>query len=394
MAVQQQTSLRGRYAIAGIGETELGKLPGRSTLSLHLEAMKSALADAGLTNQDVDGLLTNQPMHDPMRCYAAQVAHAAGITPTYATDLAMGGATPVAMAQHAAMAISAGLCKTVMCVHARNQASKHLLPHRADEVRNGTEDFKQPYGLLGAIAEHAFLASRHMYEFGTTSEQLGAVAVAFRKHACANASATMHKPITIEDHQNSRWIVEPLRLLDCALVSDGGGAFIVTSAERARDLAQRPAYILGMGSHVPMSNHAEAETLTTLGGKRSSQMAYDMAGLSPKDMDFAEIYDCFTITVVITLEDYGFCPKGEGGRGVQDGRIEMGGELPVNTHGGLLSQAHIEGMLHVTEAVKQLRGGVVEPERQVPGARVGIVSGHGADGNTHASLILSNEVAA
>lgn len=385
--------MRGKYAIVGIGETETGKLPGVSTLALHLEAIRRALADAGLKNTDVDGLLTNQPMHDPMRSYGVIVAHAAGITPAYTTDLALGGATPVSMAQHAAMAIEAGLAHTVICVHARNQATRKLLPRRG-AIRDGWEDFERPYGLNSAIANHAFAASRHMHEYGTTSEQLGALAVAARKHANLNKKAAMHgRPMRIEDHQSSRYTVAPLRLLDCCLNSDGGGAFVVTSAERARDLPRKPVYILGMGTNNPHSNVAEAPTLTTLGGKKASESAYRMAGVGPEDMDFAEIYDCFTITTLITLEDYGFCPKGEGGRWVEGGRTEIGGELPVNTHGGLLSQAHIEGMLHVTEAVKQLRGDEVEPERQVPDARVGIVSGHGGSLSTHATLILSNQPA-
>jgi acetyl-CoA acetyltransferase len=184
--------------------------------------------------------------------------------------------------------------------------------------------------------------------------------------------------------------VKPFHLLDCCLVSDGGGAVIVTSAERARDLPRRPVYVLGFGTgHRP--DMLESPSLTTLGGARSSAQAYRMAGLEPKDMQFAEIYDCFTGIVLITLEDYDFCAKGEGGPFVEDGRIELGGQLPVNTHGGLLSQAHVEGMLHITEAVKQLRGGEVEPERQVPDARLGIVSGHGANLSAHATLILSNE---
>lgn len=385
------SNLKGKYAIVGVGETPVGKLPGRSTNSLHVEAVKNALADAGLQNHEVDGLLTNQPMHDPMRCYGVVVAQAAGIKVNYTTDLAMGGATPVGMAHHAAMAIEAGLADTIVCVHARNQATKSTLPQRV-EIRDGSEDYEEPYGLIGAVAMHAFAASRHMHEYGTTSEQLGAVAIAARKHACLNANAQMRKPLTLEDHQKSRWIVEPLHLMDCSLMSDGGGAFVVTSAERARHMKNRPVYILGMGARHPHSNLAEAPSVTTLGGKDSAARAFAQAGLKPKDMDFAEIYDCFTITTLITLEDYGFCPKGEGGAWVQGGRIELGGELPVNTHGGLLSQAHIEGMLHVTEAIKQLQGGKVEPERQVPNARFGVVSGHGGSLSTHASLVLGTEI--
>lgn len=385
------SNLSGKYAIVGVGETQLGKVPNVSTLALHLDAIKRALEDAGLRNDQVNGLLTNQPMHDPMRCYGVVVAAAAGIKPRYTTDLALGGATPVGMGIHAAMAIEAGLADAVVCVHARNQQSKKLLPHRA-EIRDGWEDFEVPYGLVSATANHSLAASRHMYEYGTTSKQLGAIAMATRKHANLNPSAQMYsKKMTLEDHQNSPWVVEPLHLLDCCLNSDGGGAYVVTSAERARDLKQKPVYILGFGTNNPHGNISEAPSLTTLGGKVSSGVAYKMAGLGPKDMNFAEIYDCFTITTLITLEDYGFCPKGEGGAWVQGGRIELGGELPVNTHGGLLSQAHIEGMLHVTEATKQLRGGQVEPARQVRNAKIGIVSGHGGSLCTHATMILSNE---
>lgn len=289
------------------------------------------MADAGLRSEQVDGVLANQPLHDPFRTYSVLVAHALGITPDYTTDLGLGGATPIAMAQHAAMAIEAGLATVVACVHARNEASKHLLPQHAEiapgknAIRDGPEDLEEPFGLLSAVAHHGMAASRHMHEFGTTSEQLGAIAVSTRKHANMNPAAAMHaKPMTLEDHQNSTWIIEPLRLFDCSLVSDGGAAFVVTSAERARDLKMKPIYILGMGNHHPHANIVHADTLTTLGGKLSSEMAYRQSGLGPKDMDFAEIYDCFTITTLITLEDYGFCPKGEGGRWVEGGRIGIG----------------------------------------------------------------------
>jgi acetyl-CoA acetyltransferase len=322
-----------------------------------------------------------------MRSYAVVVAAAAGLAPDYATDLANGGATPVAMAQHAVMAIEAGLCETVVCVHARTTASRLNLPIRG-EIRDGNEDYDEPYGFLGAVANHALMASRHMALYGTTSEQLGAIAVAARRHALVTPNATMRKPMTIEDHQVSRLVVAPLRLFDCSLVSDGGGAFIVTSTERARSMPNVPVQILGMGQHHPHSNLAQAKEVATLGGAISSAKAYRFAGLGPQDMDFAEIYDCFTSNTLITLEDYGFCPKGEGGRWVQGGRIEIGGDLPVNTHGGLLSQAHVEGILHITEAVKQLRR-TAEAGRQVEDAEVGIVSGHGGVGSMHGTLVLA-----
>ncbi|MGH3401965.1 MAG: thiolase family protein [Streptosporangiaceae bacterium] len=381
--------LSGKYAIVGVGETPVGKLHGRSTMSLHLEAIADALADAGLANHQVDGLLTNQPINDPMRSYAVVVANAAGITRSYLTDLANGGATPVSMAQHAAMAIEAGLCETVVCVHARNMATRAELPDHGSEIRDGYEDYDEPYGFFGAVANHAFIATRHMAQYGTTYEHLAAVAVAARKHARLTPNATRKEPMTIEDHLASRWIAEPLRLLDCSLVSDGGGAFVVTSADRAKDLPNKPVYITAMGAYHPQASVAQADELSTLGGARSSARAYRMAGIGPSDVDFAEIYDCFTITTLVTLEDYGFCAKGEGGPFVENGGIELGGRLPVNTHGGLLSHAHVEGMLHITEAVKQLRG-TVEPERQVSHAEIGVVSGHGGVGSMHATLILSS----
>jgi acetyl-CoA acetyltransferase len=380
------TNLSGKCAIVGNGETQVGKRPDATTNSLHLEAIKACLEDAGVRASQVDGLLTNQPLNDSHRSYAVKLAHMAGIDPNFATDLALGGATPIAMVQHAVMAIEAGMATTVVCVHARKRSTPDPTPGHS--IRRGDEHWEEPWGHFAAAGGHAFAAQRHMYEFGTTSEDLAHIAVSTRRHASLNKYATLRKPITIADHQQSRMIVAPLHLLDCSLESDGGGAVLVTSIERARDFPKRPVLILGMGQHHPHFSLLDAPTLTTLGGKKSSEMAYAMAGLTPTDMDFAEIYDCFTITAMITLEDYGFCAKGEGKDFVKEGRIGIGGELPLNTHGGLLSQAHLEGQLHITEAVKQLRGNEVEAERQVVNAEVGIVSGHGGSLAMHATLIL------
>lgn len=380
---------KGKCAIVGYGETPVGKLPEITTLGIQLESIRRALENAGLGPTDVDGLLAIQPNNDPQRSYALSVAQAAGIAPAYATDLALGGATPVAMVSHAVMAILTGLCSTVVCVLGHKQATGRLEP-RYGRLRDGNEDYEEPFGLIGAPAMHAAVAARHMHEYGTTAEQFAAVAVAMRRHASVNPTATMRKPITVADVLNSRWVVKPFHLLDCCLVSDGGGAVVVTSSERARDLPQPPVYIWGFGQgHT--AGVLQSPTLTTLGGKQASARAYEMAGVSPAEIDFAEIYDCFTAIVIVTLEDYGFCLKGEGGSFVQKGRIEVGGALPVNTHGGLLSHGHVEGMLHITEAVKQLRGKIVEADRQVHNAKVGIVSGHGASLSAHATLILASE---
>jgi acetyl-CoA acetyltransferase len=381
--------LKSKCAIVGIGETEVGKLPNVTSLAIQLKAIRLAIRDAGLKPADIDGVLAIQPGDDPRRAYALSVAQAAGICPSYATDLALGGATPVSMVAHAVMAIAAGLCSTVVCVLGHKQATGRLGPRRG-RLRDGLEDFEEPFGVLGAPTIHGAVAARHMFEYGTTNEQFAAVAVAARRHASLNASATMRDPITIADVLASRWIVKPFHLLDCCLVSDGGAAVVVTSGERARDLASKPIYVWGFGEgHT--RGPLESETLTTLGGKQAAAMAYRMAGVRSKDIDFAELYDCFTAITIVTLEDYGFCAKGEGGAWVENGRIEIGGELPVNTHGGLLSHAHIEGMMHITEAIKQLRGESVEPERQVQDAKLGIVSGHGANLSAHATLILGRD---
>jgi acetyl-CoA acetyltransferase len=380
------TNPSGKCAIVGMGETVVGKRPDATTNSLHLEAIKACLDDAGIKASQVDGLLTNQPLNDAHRSYATKLSHMAGIDPLFATDLALGGATPIAMVQHAVMAIEAGMATTVVCVHARKRSTADPTP--GHPIRRGDEHWEEPWGHFAAAGGHAFAAQRHMYEFGTTSEDLAYVAISTRYHASLNKNATLRKPMTMEDHQNSRMIVAPLRLFDCSLESDGGGAVLVTSAERARDFPKKAVSILGMGQHHPHWSLLDAPTLTTLGGKKSSETAYRMAGLKPKDMHFAQIYDCFTITAMITLEDYGFCKKGEGKDFVKNGRITIGGQLPLNTHGGLLSQAHLEGQLHITEAVKQLRGNEVEPERQVPNAKVGIVSGHGGSLAMHATMIL------
>ncbi len=379
-------NISGKYAIVAIGETAVGKRPEASTNSLHIEAIKACLQEAGIGPTEVDGLVTNQPLNDAHRSYAVKIAHMAGITPQFAIDIALGGATPCAMAQTAVMAIETGMANTVVCVHARKRSTPD--PTLGYPIRGGSEQWEQPWGHFSPVATHAFAAQRHMHDYGTRSEDLAHFAVAFRKHASLNGNATMKKPITVEDHQQSRMVVAPLHLLDCSLESDGGGAYLVTRAERARNFPKRPVLILGMGQHHPHQSLMDASSLTTLGGKRSSEMAYQMAGLGPKDMDFAEFYDCFTITALITLEDYGFCKKGEGKDFVKNGTIEIGGKLPMNTHGGLLSQAHIEGMFHITEAVKQLRGNDVEGERQVEDARLGIISGHGGNLCNHSSLIL------
>jgi len=226
------------------------------------------------------------------------------------------------------------------------------------------------------------MARRHMHEYGTTSLQLGAIAVATRKHAVMNGNAMMTKPITLEDHQNSRMMADPYRLLDCCLQTDGAGAIVVTSVERARDLKTKPAVILGVAEGHPdtPSSITQRPSMTTFGLAKAAPRAWAMSGVKPEDMDGAEIYDCFTFNMLCQIEDAGFCKKGEGGPFVEGGRIEIGGEFPINTHGGLLSQGHIQGMNHIIEGVKQIRG--TSPV-QIANAKLMAVTGYGdfADGS-------------
>ena len=309
--------LSAKFAIAGIGETAVGKLPEHSTTGLALAAMRAAIQDAGLTAADVDGVVCDQPNNAPHRAYALALARNIGIAPGYATDIALGGASPIGCVAHAIMAISAGLCSTVVCVHTQKQATGRGEAHHGP-LFDGLEDYEEPFGLTSAVSQHATVAARHMHDFGTTSEQLAAVAVAFRKHAALNPAATMRKPITVADVLASRWVTKPFHLLDCCLVSDGAGAVVVTRANAHAPCASRrstwrvrPRYTAG-----PF----EMPTLTTLGSAQSSTVAYAMSGLRPADVDFAELYDCFTIIPLVTLEDYGFCKKGEGGAFVRTAR--------------------------------------------------------------------------
>ena len=380
--------IRGRYAIVGIGETEVGRRSEKSGTALGLQAAAAAIRDASLDKNQIDGIITHQPRNNPQPNCSAFLAERLGICPAYINDISLGGSAAVSMVSNAVSAIEAGLCSTVLCASAGGGQSISRDGRKHGTLASGWEDFMFPFGAVGAPIDYALGARRHMHEYGTTSRQFGAVAVACRKHASLNPNAQMRTPITIEDHQNSRMIADPFRLLDCSLVSVGAGAVIVTGAERAKDLPNSPAYVLGMGYSCRFGSIAYADNLTTVAGKEASAQAFEMAGLAPKDVDVAELYDCFTYTVLVTLEDYGFCKKGEGGSFVEDGRIELGGDLPVNTHGGLLSQAHVGGILHVTEAVTQLRKGA--RDRQVKDVEIAAVSGQCGQLGIHTTLLLAS----
>lgn len=382
-----------RYAgaVAGIGESRIGQIPDRSALQLQADAAHAALADAGLTLADVDGLVTTPVRVEYWQAPAAVVANNLGIRPRFLSTVDLAGANGAAMLHQAMLAVSTGQCSVALCVAGQNLLSRRS---RASAVKSMAESgsahqqFEVPYGPL-VPSLYALAAQRHMHAFGTTPEQLAEVAVAMRHHASLNPNAHQRKPITTADVLGSRMITTPLHVLDCALVSDGAAAVVVTRADRARDLKRPPVHLLGAGYGTRHSHVGECRDLTVTGAVESGAAAFAQAGLRPADVDVAQLYDCFTITVIVELEDLGFCPKGEGGRFVMDGNIRLGGGLPVTTHGGLLSAGHFgvgAGFLHVLEAVRQLRGEA--GPRQVPGAEVVLAHGNGGVISVHCTVIL------
>jgi acetyl-CoA acetyltransferase len=385
-------SLKNKVAIVGAADTEVGVVPNLNATQLYAKAAKLALEDAGITKDQVDGLITCVSFVEPYMYHAEMIAEYLQIFPRYCMTAPSGGGTTIAMIHHAASAIVTGMCDTILMTMGDSQLSG-LSRDKAIEAMSGAghPQFERPYG-PPIPAFYALLARAHEHAYGTTAAQRAAVAVACRKHASMNPAAQMRKPITVDDVLNSRMIADPLHLLDCSLVSDGGAAIIMTSAERARDFPKKPVYILGVGEGHSHEHVSQAISLTTSAAKEAGERTYAMAGLGPKDVDVAELYDCFTPVVIIELEDLGFCAKGEGGSFVENGRIELGGELPINTHGGLLSHCHPGqpgSMFSVTEAVRQLRGEC--GPRQVDDAKIALVHGQGGIMSTHCSMLLGNE---
>ena len=374
--------------ISGVGESPLGKVPGMDALQLQRVAALAALDDAGLTLADVDGLLTTPIRVAQWAMPVGMVAQGLGIRPGYLATLDVAGASGTAMVHHAAMAVATGQAKTVLCVAGQNQlthVSRDATVAQLASVGWAHPEYEAPYGPLIPTL-YALVAQRHMHEYGTTSEQMAEVAVAIRGHAALNPLAHKREPITVADVLDSKMITTPLHMLDCAIVSDGAAAFVVTSRKDSR---KKPIKLLGQGYGFTHAYIGEHDNIATTGAVQSGREAFAMAGVKPADIDVAQLYDCFTITVIAELEDLGFCPKGEGGRFVEGGRIRLGGELPVTTHGGLLSAVHpglAGGMFHVVEAVRQLRGEC--GERQVKDCELALAHGNGGIIGIHCTLIL------
>lgn len=384
--------LRGAIALVGAADTAVGVVPEMGATQLCVDAARRALADAGIRKEQVDGLITCNSMAEPYMYHAEAIAEYLQIFPRVCISAATGGGTTFSVLHQAASAIVTGMCETVLITMADSLRSG-LTREQAMKTQSsaGHAQFESPFGPT-VPAFYALIARAHMTQFGTTPEQLAAVAVAARRHAQLNPAAQMREPITVADVLNSRLIADPLHLLDCSLVSDGGAAVVVTSAERARDFPHAPVYLLGVGEGHGHEHISQAHSLTCSAARESGARAYAMAGLGPADMDLAQLYDCFTPTVLIELEDLGFCPRGEGGRFVADGHIGPGGSLPVNTHGGLLSHCHPGNpgsMFALTETVVQLRHAA--GARQVPGATTALVHAQGGIMSSHTTIILGRE---
>jgi acetyl-CoA acetyltransferase len=386
------TSLRNAAVIAGVGESQIGKVPGMTGLALNAQAARRALDDAGLTFKDVDGLVTAYSVSEPYFMYGTVLCEYLGLKPGVCASMTLGGATGAILLTHAAMAIATGQAKTVLVCVGENRATGISRDQAVAALAAvGHPAFEAPYGPL-IPGFYAMIARRHMHEFGTTREQMAAVAVQARRHASLHPNAHMKTPITIEDVLHSKPIADPLRLLDCCLISDAAGALVVTTPDRARDLKRPPAWLLGAGEHHTHEHLIAAPSLTRFGAHESSETAYRVAGLGPTDIDFAELYDCFTVVPILEAEEVGLVKPGEGGAFFAAGNTTLEGRLPVNTHGGMLSHAHAGaagGLLGIVEAVRQLGGG--EGARQVKRHDVALVHNEGGILSSHCTVILGRE---
>lgn len=382
-------SLRDQACVTGIGETAYSRGATQSAFEMQLEASLKAVHDAGLTPKDLDGVIpigivggTADDFIDnfglPDLRFSALIPH--------------GGASPTMALQAAAAAVAGGVCNHVLITFGRNVSGAGTTNRAGARIHGMRQfhfvtEFEYPVGNVAPAQIYAPMARRHIELYGTTVEQFGEVAVACRGHALLNGNAVMKKPITLDDHRNSRMIADPFRLLDCSLESDGGAAVVVSSAAAAADLRHRRVYISGVASGHPDSPGAitQRPDMTSLGLAKCARRAFEMAGVTHADIDLVEIYDCFTYAVIRQIEDLGFCKKGEGGPFVEGGRLRLGGALPCNTHGGLLSQAHVWGLNHVVELVRQLRGDA--GAAQVEDAEVGLVTGYGDLGDGAVAIL-------
>ncbi|HEY7126744.1 MAG TPA: acetyl-CoA acetyltransferase [Ktedonobacterales bacterium] len=374
-------------AIVGVAESDLGVTPNKTVLQLQAQAIKAALDDAGLEKKDIDALFVAGNWSWSPNLVLAEYL---GIQPRFSDGTNVGGSSFEFHIGHAVAGIRAGLFEVAVIAYGSTQ--------RSDRSRNQpqpfallTEQFERPYGMPMPVGAYALAATRHMHQYGTTSEQLAEIAVATRKWAVLNEKAFKREPMSIDDVLNSRWIAEPLHLLDCCLVTDGGGAVIVAAPHRAANARKKPIWILGHGethTHYGITNMPD---LTVTGAVDSGRTAFAMAGVKHDDLDVVEVYDSFTITVLLTLEALGFCKRGEGGAFVSQQRTAPGGAFPLNTNGGGLSYCHpgMYGIFLLIEATRQLRGEC--GARQVPDANLALAHGTGGVLSSASTVILGRD---
>ena len=378
-------TLRGSIAIVGTAESDLGAVaPGLSPVDLMAQATHRALADCGLQLSDVDGVFAAAGQ---LRVPTLTFCQYMGIHPRYSDSTVIGGSSFMAHVLHAMAAIRQGLCSVAVVVYGSTQRSQG----RSNVRREEYDPYESPYRPWLPPTAYALATSRYMHEYGATRENLADVAVAARQWALLNPAAWEKKPLTRQEVLDSRMVCSPLSVRDCCLVTDGGGAIILTSAERAKDLRQKPAYVLGAGEALSHQNISNMENLTETAAVHSGRRAYDMAGLSAADVNVLELYDAFTITPILFLEDLGFCAKGEGASFVGGGRIAPGGALPLNTNGGGLSYCHpgMYGLLILIEAARQIQG--VAGKRQISGCDVALAHGNGGYFSSQCTVLLGSE---
>jgi acetyl-CoA acetyltransferase len=379
-------------AIVGIGLSDYPKAPDLSATQHHAQAMQRALADCGMPKSEIDGYATAGMGGMDTAMVLAEIL---GIDHRWIDSTMTGGSSFEFHVQHAAVAIREGLCDTVLVTYGSDYFSRvgRMLGtggYRTSRKVSGPGMFEAPYG-LSLVGAYAMVAQRHMHEFGTKPEQLAEISVGVREFAGLNPSAMYRDPITVDDVLSSRMIADPLHKLECCVVSDGGGAFIMTTEERARDLAQPPAYVLGAAGGQTHWNISQMPDFVVSAAAQCGPEAFGQAGVRPEDIDVLQLYDSFTITVLMLLEDLGFCPKGEGGPFVAEGNLKRGGEFPMNTDGGGLSSCHsgMRGIFLIIEAVRQLRGQA--GEAQVPDCELALAAGSGGWLSGIGAVVLGRE---
>ncbi|MEL6290561.1 MAG: acetyl-CoA acetyltransferase [Pseudomonadota bacterium] len=362
-------ALRGKAACVGVATAGIGMAPGRNAMELMVEAVHGALGDAGIGLSEVDGIFAATAFHSMA---GMSLAEHLGVQPKFSDGSNIGGSSFMAHALYAAMALEMGLINVAVIAYGSNQRTAGGFKSISEPM-----PFEAVYGPRNPITAYALATSRYMHEFGATKEDLAEVAVAARKWAQLNPEACERGDLTIVDVVNARMISDPLGKLDCCLVTDGAAAIVMTRADRAKDTAKAPVYLLGAAMEHHHRMISAMPSLTQTAAAASGPRAFEMAGYAPSDMDTAQLYDAFTINTILFLEDFGFCAKGEGRDFVKDGRIAPGGALPVNTNGGGLSCVHpgMYGLFVTSEAIRQLRGGC--GDRQVDGTKLSVAHGNG-----------------